>query len=163
MATKVAKQKGDDFMKNNWRPMMAITYMLTCLFDFVVGPVLYNILQFYNPGQHLDMWQPLTLQGGGLYHIAMGVVLGITAHGRTQEKINSASSLPGLGNFMPQPAAPSYAPAPVAHAPAPVAPAPAYHAPAPVAPSFGTPAPVVAAVDANKFGKVVPQHEEPVL
>jgi hypothetical protein len=93
----------------------------------------------------------------------MGVVLGITAHGRTQEKINGASapSLPGLGNFMQAPA--PVAPAPAYHAPAPVAPAPAYHAPAPVAPAFGTQAPVVAAVDSNKFGKVVPQHEDPVL
>ena len=30
---------------------------------------------------------PLTLQGAGLFHIAMGAVLGIAAFGRTQEKI----------------------------------------------------------------------------
>jgi len=33
------------------------------------------------------MWQPLTLGGGGLYHLAMGAVLGIAAWSRGQEKI----------------------------------------------------------------------------
>jgi len=37
--------------------------------------------------QPLSQWMPLTLQGAGLFHIAMGAVLGITAFGRTQEKI----------------------------------------------------------------------------
>lgn len=78
------------FLQNAWRPMMGWTYMLTCLFDFVIGPILYNVLQFLNPGQHLEMWTAITLQGGGLYHIAMGAVLGISAYGRTKEKINDA-------------------------------------------------------------------------
>jgi hypothetical protein len=117
------EENKEDFMTKYWRPMMAMTYMITCLFDFVVGPILYNILQYYNPGQNLDMWQPLTLQGGGLYHIAMGVVLGISAHGRTQEKI-AGPSLPDFSSFTPPPAAPApvYAPAP---APVYVPPAPA--------------------------------------
>jgi len=113
------EENKEDFMTKYWRPMMAMTYMATCIFDFIVGPILYNVLQYYNPGQNLDMWQPLTLQGGGLYHIAMGVVLGISAHGRTQEKING---LPDFSSFTPPPAAP--APAPVyvpPAAPAPVA------------------------------------------
>jgi hypothetical protein len=35
-------------------------------------------------------WQPLTLQGAGLFHIAMGAVLGIAAYGRTKEKMAGA-------------------------------------------------------------------------
>jgi hypothetical protein len=111
--------QNEDFMTKYWRPMMAITYMITCLFDFVLGPILYNILQYYNLGQNLDMWQPLTLQGGGLYHIAMGVVLGISAHGRTQEKI-SGPSLPNFSSFTLPPAAPAPTPVYVPPAPAPV-------------------------------------------
>jgi hypothetical protein len=34
----------------------------------------------------------LTLQGAGLFHIAMGAVLGIAAFGRTQEKLNGANN-----------------------------------------------------------------------
>ena len=29
----------------------------------------------------------MTLQGGGLFHISMCAVLGVSAHGRTQEKL----------------------------------------------------------------------------
>jgi hypothetical protein len=156
------EENKEDFMTKYWRPMMAMTYMITCLFDFVLGPILYNILQYYNPGQNLDMWQPLTLQGGGLYHIAMGVVLGISAHGRTQEKINTPS-LPGMGSFMPAPQEPP-APAPVyAPAPAPVyapAPAPVYVPPAPA------PAPVVeeapAPVRKRPMAKPIPKSDEPI-
>lgn len=151
-----AEKAGEDFMSKNWRPMMAMTYMLTCLFDFIAGPILYNILQFYNPGQHLDMWQPLTLQGGGLYHIAMGVVLGITAHGRTQEKINGVDTpaLPNLSSIMPQ-----QAPAP---APMPATSAFGHQQ----APSF-PPQPVQGfapqPVSEGKFGKMVPQPEDPII
>jgi hypothetical protein len=77
----------EDFMTSKWRPMMAISYMAICLFDFMVGPILYNVLQYMNPGQHLEMWQAVTLQGGGLYHLSMGAIIGITAFGRTKEKM----------------------------------------------------------------------------
>jgi hypothetical protein len=33
------------------------------------------------------MWVPLTLQGGGMYHIAMGAILGISAFTRGKEKV----------------------------------------------------------------------------
>jgi fucose 4-O-acetylase-like acetyltransferase len=80
----------EDFMTSKWRPMMAISYMAICLFDFMVGPILYNVLQYLNPGQHLEMWQAVTLQGGGLYHLSMGAIIGITAFGRTKEKMAEA-------------------------------------------------------------------------
>lgn len=83
----------EDFMTSKWRPMMAITYMITILFDFVLGPILYNLLQYWNPGQAVGMWVPLTLQGGGLYHLAMGAILGISAYGRTQEKVAGVTDI----------------------------------------------------------------------
>ena len=42
-------------------------------------------------GAVTNQWQPLTLQGAGLYHIAMGAVLGIAAYGRTKEKVAGAA------------------------------------------------------------------------
>jgi hypothetical protein len=83
----VEVKPAEDWMVKKWRPAMGWTYMLTCLFDFILGPVLYNILQYLNPGQAVGMWTPLTLQGGGMYHIAMGAVLGVTAWSRGQEKM----------------------------------------------------------------------------
>jgi hypothetical protein len=44
--------------------------------------------------QQITQWQPLTLQGAGLFHIAMGAVLGISAFGRTQEKLAGTAANP---------------------------------------------------------------------
>jgi hypothetical protein len=76
-----------NFINTRWRPMMAVIYMITCTTDFVVFPVLWSILQAVSHGSVTSQWQPLTLQGAGLYHIAMGAVLGLAAYGRSQEKI----------------------------------------------------------------------------
>jgi len=85
------KQK-EDWMNSKWRPMMGWTYMITCIFDFVVAPILWSLTQSLFQGSVQTQWQPLTLQGAGLYHIAMGAVLGIAAYGRTQEKLGGANN-----------------------------------------------------------------------
>jgi hypothetical protein len=58
-------------------------------------------------GNVSSQWQPLTLQGAGLFHIAMGAVIGISAYGRTQEKLGGAAG-PAM-NF-PQGAGTTYTP-----------------------------------------------------
>ena len=80
-----------DWINKKWRPVMGWVYMMTCTCDFVVFPVLWSLLQALSKGQVTNQWQPLTLQGAGLYHIAMGAVLGIAAYGRTKEKIEGKS------------------------------------------------------------------------
>ena len=79
--------KFGDFINSKWRPMMAFIYMITCATDFVIFPILWSVLQTVQGGQVTSQWSPLTLQGAGLYHIAMGAVLGLAAYGRSQEKI----------------------------------------------------------------------------
>jgi len=80
-----------DWINKKWRPVMGWVYMLTCTMDFVVFPILWSLLQTLSKGSVTMQWQPLTLQGAGLYHIAMGAVLGIAAYGRTKEKIEGKS------------------------------------------------------------------------
>ena len=80
-----------DWINKKWRPVMGWVYMLTCTMDFVVFPILWSLLQALSKGSVTMQWQPLTLQGAGLYHIAMGAVLGIAAYGRTKEKIEGNS------------------------------------------------------------------------
>jgi hypothetical protein len=84
---KPLKQDKEDWMTKKWRPMMAITYMMINIFDFIVGPILFNLLQYWNPGQNITAYTSLTLQGGGLIHIAFGAILGISAYTRGQEKV----------------------------------------------------------------------------
>lgn len=78
----------EHFLNKKWRPMMAWVYMAICVCDFIIFPVLWSILQAAQGGVVDIQWVPITLEGGGLIHMAMGAVLGIAAYGRTQEKLN---------------------------------------------------------------------------
>jgi len=86
-----SEKKKEDWMNSKWRPAMGWMYMLTCMTDFVIFPVLWSLVQTLLK-QPITQWQPLTLQGAGLFHIAMGAVLGIAAMGRTQEKLAGANN-----------------------------------------------------------------------
>jgi len=86
-------KKNDNWMQTLWRPMMGWMYMLICLLDMAVFPVLWALWQGYNHVP-ITQWNPLTLQGAGLFHIAMGAVLGISAFGRTQEKLAGTAANP---------------------------------------------------------------------
>lgn len=76
---------GESWLQNKWRPMMAWIYMITCITDFIIFPILWSTAQTYL-GLDPTPWQPLTLQGAGLYHLAMGGVIGISAWTRGKEK-----------------------------------------------------------------------------
>lgn len=127
----VPGKPAEDWMAKKWRPMMGWTYMVICFLDMAIFPVLWSILQA-SLKQPITQWNPLTLQGAGLFHISMGAVLGIAAYGRTQEKLGNATTATTTV------AAPSLpAPAPMA-APSPFpAPAPVVSAPASVSAGFG--------------------------
>lgn len=66
---------------------MAWSYGIVCLFDFLVAPVFWSVMQVLASGEVSSQWQPITLQGAGLYHIAMGAICGVTAWSRGQEKM----------------------------------------------------------------------------
>lgn len=70
-----------------WRPAMAWMYMIVCILDFAVFPILWSMLQAYYKGEVNNQWDPLTLKGAGLFHMAMGAVIGVTAWSRGREKI----------------------------------------------------------------------------
>ena len=103
-----SEKKKEDWMNSKWRPMMGWMYMVVCMMDMVIFPILWSLLQTFHH-QTITQWNPLTLQGAGLFHIAMGAVLGIAAFGRTQEKLGGANNggIQQPTTFSPPPAAPS--------------------------------------------------------
>ena len=159
-----SEKKKEDWMNSKWRPMMGWSYMLTCIADFVIFPVLWSVLQAISKGQVNVQWQPITLQGAGLYHIAMGAVLGIAAYGRTQEKLGGANngglSTPVSGGTIytppaavPQPSAPTTFGAPAGFSSAPTA---GFGSSA----GFGAPAAEVIAGFGGKPAPVIPPFPE---
>ena len=160
-----SEQKKEDWMNSKWRPMMGWMYMVVCMMDMVIFPILWSLLQTLTHSP-ITQWNPLTLQGAGLFHIAMGAVLGIAAFGRTQEKLNGANngglSTPASSpsTFSPAPAAPSSFGAPAT---------PSFGAPSTPSSfggsSFGSaPKPTPAAPAMSSTGKPMPvQPDQPEL
>jgi len=100
----------EDWINKKWRPMMGWQYMAVCVFDFIIFPILYAVVQFWETQAVNDafrQWEPITLQGAGLYHMAMGAVLGIAAWSRGQEKMaGAAGQSASESKFSPPPPPP---------------------------------------------------------
>lgn len=82
--------KQEDWMTAKWRPMMAVTYMIINICDFILFPIMFTLVQFWETSSANDafrQWEPMTLQYGGLIHLAFGAILGISAWTRGQEKV----------------------------------------------------------------------------
>lgn len=85
-----------------WRSAAAYVYLLICLCDFVVMPMYYEYmnnrvsstqyvelaLKFKDSSGQIEalkslrmarVWEPLTLQSTGLFHVAFGAILGVVA------------------------------------------------------------------------------------
>lgn len=78
-----------------WKPIFAVVYILICIFDFIIVPSfigltrepydqLIPLVKELSPEAQLlvlqrQAWQPLTLQGSGLIHVAFGAILGVVA------------------------------------------------------------------------------------
>ena len=75
------------WLRDHWRPVTAITYLVICVFDFIIHPIGFSGAQIYQNVVPTVPWVPLTLQGGGLFHVSMGAILGVSAWGRSKEKL----------------------------------------------------------------------------
>lgn len=78
--------KDEAWLQQKWRPMVAMSYIVICMFDFVAFPIIWVLmLHFFDTA--ITAWVPVTLQGGGLFHLSYGAILGVSAFTRGQEKI----------------------------------------------------------------------------
>lgn len=83
-----ANRQEQPWLKTYWRPAIAWVYLITCVFDFILFPIAWSILQAYFSGTVDSAWTPITLHGAGLYHMAMGAAVGVSAYSRGKEKLN---------------------------------------------------------------------------
>lgn len=88
----LVENTNEHWVNNKWRPMMGWLYFAVCITDFILFPIMWSILQATMNGSVTTPWQPITLQGAGLFHVAMGAVLGIAVYGRTKEKIEGVAA-----------------------------------------------------------------------
>jgi hypothetical protein len=76
-----------------FQKMMGKIYGAICVADFIVFPIMFTIVQFWETQAANDafrQWVPLTLQNGGFVHIAFAAILGISSLQRKEEPKNAA-------------------------------------------------------------------------
>lgn len=83
--TKIMTQnESQHWLRKYWRAAAGWTYLIICMFDFVIAPVLWAVLPHYIKSMPTEPWQPHTLMNGGLVHISFGAILGVAAWTRGQ-------------------------------------------------------------------------------
>ena len=80
-------------INRHWRDWAGLVYLFICLCDFFIGPVVWNIKMdsycnmMVAKGLVCDAsrWMPLTLEGGAMFHLSFGAILGATAWKKKEE------------------------------------------------------------------------------
>lgn len=125
---RVEKKVGLSFwLAENWRTLAFLIYGAICLFDFIIMPGIFQAfnhaidpekavqlaLQFHDTQTQISVihafgekiyWSPLTLQGGGTFHIAFGSLLTAAGWTRGQEKIAAINQGVNGAHVAPAPA-----------------------------------------------------------
>ena len=92
--------QSDDSLKwihDHWKVYLAFAYIAICLFDFVVAPAGVFTLSTYLHIVYVP-WVPLTLQGGGLFHMSMLGILGVASWTSGQANIERVKNMPDFSN-----------------------------------------------------------------
>jgi len=96
---------GETWIQANWRPVAAFVYFFICMMDFMVMPFLTFL--WHEPLSHIltqingfspdiqkeilakttIFWSPITIAGAGIIHMAFGAILGVSAWGRSSERV----------------------------------------------------------------------------
>jgi hypothetical protein len=78
-----------------WRDWAALVYLFICLVDFFIAPLLWNIGMTMMDNEIkmiTSRWAPLTLQGGAMFHLSFGAILGATSWNKHKEKDTNNNS-----------------------------------------------------------------------
>lgn len=112
------------WIAKNWRALAAIAYLLICLFDFVIMPLIVffahdsfsemakNIAGLPPEVQRVALdriwgpWTPLTLQCNGIFHISFGSLISTMAWKHSSEVVESMRQMTAraalINNMVPQ-------------------------------------------------------------
>ncbi len=75
-------------IEQNWRSWAGLVYLFICTVDFFIAPLLWNIGMTMMDNEikmNTSRWAPLTLQGGAMFHLSFGAILGATSFNRHKE------------------------------------------------------------------------------
>ena len=75
-------------IEHYWRSWAGLVYLFICLVDFFLAPLMWNIgMTMMDTEIQLatSRWAPITLQGGAMFHLSFGAILGATAWKKKDE------------------------------------------------------------------------------
>jgi len=75
-------------INRHWRDWAGLVYLFICLVDFFIAPLMWNIGMAMESDEiklNTSRWMPLTLQGGAMFHLSFGAILGATAWRKKDE------------------------------------------------------------------------------
>jgi len=114
MTPLVNRRKDSDSHWANWRTMAGYTYLIICLFDFLIMPLAthVNIKELITHADHgytLELikqfggvnWSPVTMTGGGLFHLSFGTILtgiAVVKGQERKEQVKATAAINGNGN-----------------------------------------------------------------
>jgi len=81
-----------------WRTVAAYTYLVICLYDFMLAPIFSQVFAYWTHTVYV-MWTPLTTQGGGLFHISFGAIIGVSAWGKFSENQAIIRNMPDYSSY----------------------------------------------------------------
>jgi hypothetical protein len=76
----------EDWFQSHWKAAIAWQYFVVCLWDFMLAPLFMSWFS-YATKTPPTVWVPLTTQAGGLYHLSMGAIVGVTSFSKSKEAI----------------------------------------------------------------------------
>jgi len=82
----VSDIRQEPWFVKQWRPLAAYTYLVICIFDFMIAPIGMGVLAVLTKAAYIA-WVPLTIQGASMFHLAFGTIIGLYSWGRTKERI----------------------------------------------------------------------------
>jgi hypothetical protein len=80
-----------------WRLLAAYVYLTICSYDFMLAPLSNQLIAYYFK-QPFVPWTPLTTQGTGLFHLSFLTILGISAYGKGNERVEMLRNMPDYSN-----------------------------------------------------------------
>ena len=83
-------------INRHWRDWAGVVYLFICLVDFFLPVYLFSPLMWNFGLTMMDKdvqlassrWTPLTLEGGAMFHLSFGAILGATAW-RKKDEVDS--------------------------------------------------------------------------
>ena len=74
-----------------WRDSAGVTKLFICIVDFFIATLMRNIGMLMMSDEikmNTSRWTPLTLQGGAMFHLSFGAILGATSWNKHKEGSN---------------------------------------------------------------------------